>query len=139
MTGVQTCALPIWGFAEDQGTVKTIREVYDRYDHCVDTHTAVGFNVYERYYARSGDTAKTVFVSTASPYKFAETVTDALFGEGYHKGRSWDTLMNELSDETGLEIPDTLSRLSSRAVLHPSKINKSEMKEKVRECLLKDK
>lgn len=129
----------VGGFADDYGTVKTIKDVYDRYDHCVDTHTAVGFNVYERYFARSGDPAKTVFVSTASPFKFAEAVSSAIFGEGYHKGRSSEVLMKELSDETGLEIPGTLLQLSLKEVIHSMIIDENEMKETVEAYLLKEK
>jgi threonine synthase len=50
---------------------KTIRDIYDRCDHLIDTHTAVGFNVYSRYAGRSGDDSKVIFVSTASPFKFS--------------------------------------------------------------------
>ena len=57
----------VGGFADETGILKTIREIYDRCDHIVDTHTAVGFNVYGRYYHRSADETKTIFVSTASP------------------------------------------------------------------------
>ncbi len=128
----------VGGFADDAGTIRTIRDVYDRYDHCVDTHTAVGFNVYERYLARSGDQSKTVFVSTASPFKFAEAVCDAIFGDGYSRGRSGDVLLRELSEEIGIEIPPTLAGLSSKQVLHETVIDKEQMADAVREYLLKE-
>ncbi|MHB1452903.1 MAG: threonine synthase [Saccharofermentanales bacterium] len=128
----------VGGFAEDSGTVKTIREVYDKYDHCVDTHTAVGFNVYERYFARSGDLSRTIFVSTANPLKFAGAVCDAIFGDGYRRGRSEEVLLRELSEEIGVEIPATLAGLSSKAVLHDTVIEKSQMGSTVREYLLKE-
>ena len=129
----------VGGFGEDYGTIKTIKEVYDKYDHCVDTHTAVGFNVYERYLTRSGDPTKTIFVSTASPFKFANSVCDAILGEGYHKGRSGDVLLDELSKETGMNIPFGLDNLSSRPILHNTSIQKDAMKETVLELLLKEK
>ena len=59
----------VGGFCDDVGAVRTISEVYDRYDHVIDTHTAVGFNVYSRYAQRSQDRRPVVFVSTASPFK----------------------------------------------------------------------
>ena len=83
--------------ADETGTLKTIREVYDRCDHLIDTHTAVGFNVYGRYAARSGDETKTIFVSTASPFKFSAAVSDAIFGNGFSRGRSEERLLEELS------------------------------------------
>ena len=119
----------VGGFADDTGTLKTIREVYDRFDTVVDTHTAVGFNVFERYAARTSDLTRTVFVSTASPLKFGASVCDALFGNGYARGRSEAVLLDELSAESGLEIPVGLAGLSERPVLHTKTIAPSGMKE----------
>ena len=68
----------VGGFADETGVSKTILDVYDRTDNVIDTHTAVGFNIYNRYHQRSGDEAKTVFASTASPFKFSPAVMDAL-------------------------------------------------------------
>ena len=128
----------VGGFADEAGTIKTIRDVYDRCDHCVDTHTAVGFNVYERYLARSKDESKTVFVSTASPFKFPGDVSDAIFGRGYQKGRSEEVLLKELSEETGLEIPQSLSGIYSRPVLHTREADKNSMKNILLEVLQKE-
>ena len=128
----------VGGFADEAGTIKTIRDVYDRCDHCVDTHTAVGFNVYERYLARSKDESKTVFVSTASPFKFPGDVSDAIFGRGYQKGRSEEVLLRELSEETGLEIPQSLGGIYSKPVLHSMITDKNSMKNALIEVLQKE-
>ncbi len=121
----------VGGFADDFGTTRTIRDIYDRTDHLIDTHTAVGFNVYGRYAQRSGDSACTVFVSTASPFKFGAAVCDAIFGNGYSRGRSEEILLNELSEESGLEIPLPLKDLNLREILHQEKINRDEMRQAV--------
>ena len=126
----------VGGFADEAGTLKTIREVYDRCDTLVDTHTAVGFNVYSRYAARSGDETKTVFVSTASPFKFSAAVSDALYGVGYSRGRSEERVLEEISAESGLEIPLTLKDLAKREIRHSKVINKDEMKKTVEELLV---
>jgi threonine synthase len=118
----------VGGFADETGTLKTIREIYDRCDHCVDTHTAVGFNVYERYYTRSKDESKTVFISTASPFKFPGDVCDALFGRGYRNGRNDEVLLKELSEETDLEIPESIRSLSEKNILHRTVVEKTGMK-----------
>ncbi|HHT77546.1 MAG TPA: threonine synthase [Clostridiaceae bacterium] len=128
----------VGGFADEIGINKTIRDVYDRCDHVVDTHTAVGFNVYSRYYQRSGDETKTIFVSTASPYKFTASVSDALFGAGYSKGRSHDVLMRELSEESGMPIPESISNLSAKAVLHDKTVAKDQMKSAVMSIIAGD-
>ena len=42
----------VGGFADETGVSKTSLEVYDRTDHVIDPHTAVGFNIYGRYHTR---------------------------------------------------------------------------------------
>lgn len=121
----------VGGFADEAGTLKTIREIYDRCDHLIDTHTAVGFNVYGRYAARSGDETKTVFVSTASPFKFSGSVSDAIYGSGYSRGRSEERLLDELARESSLEIPLTLKDLGKREIRHQRQIKKDDMKKVV--------
>ncbi len=129
-------AVFVGGFADEKGTLKTISNVYDRTDHVIDTHTAVGFNVYGRYAARSKDATKTIFVSTASPLKFSDAVCDAIFGNGYSNGRSDKVLLEELSKESGLEIPETLRDLSQKPVLHDEKITPDMMQAFVVSILL---
>lgn len=126
----------VGGFADDTGVTKTILDVYDRTDNVVDTHTAVGFNIYNRYHSRSGDETKTVFASTASPFKFSPAVMDAIRGEGFSEGKSNDEIIKALSDESGLEIPAAIKDLSSKPVLHKDVIDKEQMQEKVRSILL---
>ena len=126
----------VGGFADEAGVAKTILDVYDRTDNVIDTHTAVGFNIYGRYHQRSSDETKTVFVSTASPFKFAPAVMDALRGEGYSEGKDIDTLIAELSEESGLEIPESIATLKDKPVRHTDVIDKEQMKAKVEEILI---
>jgi threonine synthase len=97
----------------------------------VDTHTAVGFNVFERYAARSGDSTRTIFVSTASPFKFCPSVCDALFGNGFSRARSERQLIDVLSSESGMEVPPCLDGLEERPVLHTAVIRPAAMREEV--------
>ena len=126
----------VGGFADETGVAKTILDVYDRTDNVVDTHTAVGFNIYNRYHQRSSDETKTVFASTASPFKFSTSVMDAIRGEGFSDGKSVEEVIKELSDESGLEIPEQIKDLSKKPVLHKDVIDKEQMEEKVRSILL---
>ncbi len=114
----------VGGFADETGVAKTILDVYDRTDHVIDTHTAVGFNIYGRYHTRSNDETKTVFVSTASPFKFAPAVMDSIRGAGYSNGRSIETVIKELSDESGLEIPKSIAELGTKEIRHKDVIDK---------------
>ena len=126
----------VGGYCDEKGTLRMIRDVYDRTDHLIDTHTAVGFNVYSRYANRSNDRTPTVFVSTASPLKFAGAVSDAVFGNGYSRGRGEMVLIEELAVEGGFEIPETLRDLAQRPVLHERQIRPDQMQSAVREYLL---
>ena len=130
-------SLFVGGFAEDTGIMKTIREIYDRCDHIVDTHTAVGFNVYGRYYQRSSDETKTIFVSTASPFKFPDVVAGSIFEKGFCSNKSIPELIRELAEESSLNIPAGLADLSQKPVLHETHIEKSKMKDTIKAILLK--
>ena len=127
----------VGGFADETGVAKTILDVYDRTDHVIDTHTAVGFNIYGRYHTRSNDETKTVFVSTASPFKFAPAVMDSSRGAGYSNGRSIETVIKELSDESGLEIPKSIAELGTKEIRHKDVIDKEQMEDKVAEILIR--
>lgn len=126
----------VGGFADEAGICKTISEVYDRTDNVIDTHTAVGFNIYARYVKRSKDETKAVFASTASPFKFAPAVMDSIKGSGYSTGRSIETIIRELSDESGMPIPEGIKDLNKKEILHKDVIEKDDMENKVRSILV---
>ena len=126
----------VGGFADETGVAKTILDVYDRTDHVIDPHTAVGFNIYGRYHQRSGDESKTVFASTASPFKFAPAVMDALRGAGYSNEMSEPDIIAELAEESGLVIPQSISELPSLEIRHKDVIDKDQMERMVRRILL---
>jgi len=126
----------VGGFADETGVSKTILEVYDRTDHVIDPHTAVGFNIYGRYHQRSGDESKTVFASTASPFKFAPAVMDALRGSGYSDNKETPDIIAELAEESGLELPQSIAELPSLEVRHKDVIEKEQMMSMVRKILL---
>ncbi len=126
----------VGGFADETGVSKTILEVYDRTDNVIDPHTAVGFNIYGRYHQRSGDESKTVFASTAAPFKFAPAVMDSLRGIGYSEALSTSELITELAEESGLMIPQSIAELPTLEIRHKDVIEKEQMQDKVREILL---
>jgi threonine synthase len=61
---------------------------------------------------------------------------DAIRGAGYSTGRSSDTLIRELSEESGLEIPVSIATLGEKEIRHKDVIAKEEMENKVREILI---
>ena len=66
------------GWCGDADGADTIKRVFTEKKYLLDTHTAIGQNVYEKYVKETGDSAQTILVSTASPYKFASSVLKAL-------------------------------------------------------------
>ncbi len=118
-------------YTTEHETLETIRDVYGDYEYLIDTHTAVGVDVYDKYVISTGDMTKTVIASTASPFKFNESVARAIFGDKEIAGKNEFELLGLLAEQCRLDIPAGLDGLSDRAVLHDSVCNKEEMKEQV--------
>lgn len=125
----------VGGYCDDNGAIREIESVYDRYDHVIDTHTAVGFNVYSRYVQRSRDERPVVFVSTASPFKFPEAVAAGIFGKKESAAAEGQALMERLAEESDLAIPEGLNHLEQKTVLHDTVIETNEMKQIVEKIL----
>ena len=98
-----------------------------------DSHTAVASCVYEKYKADTGDKAKAVIASTASPYKFTGSVMRAI-GQNCD-GKDDFQLADELSALSGTEIPRAVEEIRTAPVLHDTVVEISEMKEAVKAFL----
>lgn len=118
-------------YAGDSATMLAIKETYQRYGYVVDTHTAVGLYVYNRYRQSTGDDRLTVVLSTASPFKFNASVASALMGEEQTAGRDEFALLQLLSDFSGLPVPSGLSGLAGRPVRHNTVVEREQMPEAV--------
>ena len=59
-------------------TAAAIRALYEKTGYVIDTHTAVAAVVCGKYKKETGDNAKVVLASTASPFKFTRSVMDAI-------------------------------------------------------------
>ena len=66
----------------------------------------------EQYRAASGDKTPTVFVSTASPYKFCDSVLTAI---GQTPAGDGVELLDQLHDVTGTAVPRRLAALKGKA------------------------
>ena len=99
------------GFCGEADTAATIGRYYRDYGYLIDTHTAVAANVMEQYRAATGDKTVTVFASTASPYKFCDSVLAAIgvtpAGEGLE-------LLDQLHTVTGTPVPRRLAALKGK-------------------------
>ena len=116
-------------------TIECIKDVYEEDDYVVDTHTAVGIDVYDKYVISTGDMTKTVIVSTASPFKFNESVASAIFGKETVAGRTEFELLDILADRCRLKIPTGLDGLAGKEILHRRTCSRDTMKEEVKKIL----
>lgn len=69
------------GYCDDEGTLATIKAVFDKYGYLCDTHTAVALSVMSEYEKTTDKNRPIVVASTASPYKFSASVLKAVAPE----------------------------------------------------------
>lgn len=123
------------GYTNESETLKTVECIYKEYGYVIDTHTAVAIDVYDKYVISTGDMTKTVVVSTASPFKFNESVVSAIFGEDSIKDRTEFELLHMLAKECDISIPEGLKDLENKEIRHNLICSKSSMKNEVEKIL----
>lgn len=100
------------GFTSDAEAKACINELLWNTGYLMDTHTADAYAVLNDM-RKIGEEFPTVIVSTASPYKFSDSVLDAL---GEDSAKSGAELINKLSAVTGTIAPKPLTGLDGREV-----------------------
>ena len=111
------------GYLNEEEVLKTIKDCYEDNGYVLDTHTACGYGVLKQYQKETGDQTKTILLSTASPYKFPESVYKALFNEELDV---YDAI-EKLNKKTGVAVPKPLVGIKDREVLHKTHIDKTEI------------
>lgn len=112
------------GKADDPAAFDAIRRVWAKERYLMDPHTAVAWRVYEGYRAAGQSENPAVVLSTASPYKFAPAMLEAL---GLPVPESGFDAMEELHGATGTPIPKPLAALKHKKELHRDVIEPSAM------------
>ena len=112
-------------FATEEEVHKTIKNVYEKENYLMDTHTAVGKTVWEKYKNETGDDREALIASTASPYKFSVSICNAL---GIDISNVDDFgVLKELNKATNVDIPRNLKGLDKKEILHNEVWDKDEM------------
>ncbi len=113
-------------YCDEEGTAKTIRELYKGYNYLSDTHSAVGISCACQYLDASGEGAaeRIVIASTASPYKFASSVYEALESKPSPEGTA---ALDALTALTGVPITAPLAGLDKKTVRFTRVIESEEM------------
>jgi threonine synthase len=116
------------GSCDEEATLATIGQYWQERQYLMDTHTAVAANVLEQYRAETGDSTLTVVASTASPYKFCDSVLRAIGKEPMGDGVE---LIAQLQDATGISAPRRLAALGDKAVRFTERTEKDAMEQSV--------
>ncbi len=103
-------------YATEEETAKVIKDTYEKTGYVMDTHTAVAASTYKKYVAETNDDAVAVIASTASPFKFARSVMDAINPE-YDKLDDFE-LIDELSKIANVKIPNAIEEIRYAEVRH---------------------
>ena len=122
-------------FCDDDETKETISKINKEFGYTPDTHTAVAINVYDKYVKATGDSHKTIIASTANPFKFNESVINAIAGEGASSGLDEFSLLDKLCELSKMEIPASLGELRTKEVRFTTVCNKEDMKKETNKFL----
>ena len=114
-------------YASTDEVYKAIKEVYKNDGYLMDTHTAVGYVVLNKYKKETGDNKQALIASTASPYKFPKSICRALGIDV--SNRSDFEILKLLNEETHIDIPNNLKNLESKNIIHKDNCHKDYMKD----------
>ena len=103
------------GFCTEEETESAVGAMYRDHGYLMDTHTAVAYQVYMDYLGETGDGTPTLIASTASPYKFAESVSRAI---GLPEAEDGFAAVRALNEKTGVYVQQGLKDLDQKPVLH---------------------
>lgn len=106
------------GYAKKEAAARSMEEVYRDFGYVMDTHTAVAWTVADSFEPSS----KMVVLSTASPYKFAPSVCDAL---NIPYGSETEAIEN-LSNATKTPVPAPILEVLGKEIVHKKTIQKDE-------------
>ena len=119
-------------YADEAETAAEIKRVYEASDYIEDPHTAVASAVYQKYRTQTGDTAKTVIASTASPYKFPVVAVEAVTGE---TGLGDFEALEKLHALSGVPVPPAVDGLETAPVRHRTSVAAQDMQAAVEDYL----
>lgn len=121
-------------YSNEEEIEKAIKDLFRDDNYLLDPHTAVAYNVYEKYKKDTKDDKKTLIASTASPYKFGDKVAKSLDID--IKDKDEFEILKEIKEKTGVEIPKNIEKLKDKKIIHKNYSTKEEMKDMIREFLV---
>lgn len=116
-------------YATREEIYDAIKEVYEKQNYVMDTHTAVAYAVKEKYIKETKDDKQVLVVSTASPFKFPRSICSAL-NIDVDEISDFEVL-KRLSEAIENEIPENLSNLENSKILHDEVCDKGQMRDAI--------
>ncbi len=116
------------GCASVEETNETIGAMYRDEEYLIDTHTAVAYKVYRDYVEETGDETPALIASTASAYKFAESVAKSI---GLPERESGFAYIEDIAAKTGVRVPKALKDLDKKEIRHKGVITIDQMADAV--------
>jgi len=120
------------GFATVEETNEAIADMYRENGYLIDTHTAVAYKVYKDYVKETGDNTPSLIASTASAYKFADSVAHSI---GLGEEANGFEYIKAIGAETGVRIPGALRDLDKKPVRHKGVITIEQMPQAVEDSV----
>lgn len=109
----------------EEETKEVIDNFFDEYGYLLDPHTAVAVSALFKYMGETYDnTTATVVVSTANPYKFPQSVYEAI---SHNNEDNAEKALKKLESFSGVEAPEGIKKLSEKPVLHDKVIAKKDI------------
>ena len=120
------------GCATVEETNETIGSMYREHGYLIDTHTAVAYKVYQDYVKETGDETPALIASTASAYKFAESVAKSI---GLPERSTGFEYIDDIASETGVRVPKALRDLDKKEIRHRGVIEIADMAKAVEDSV----
>ena len=120
------------GCATVEETNETIGSMYREHGYLIDTHTAVAYKVYQDYVKETGDDTPALIASTASAYKFAESVAKSI---GLPERSTGFEYIDDIASETGVRVPKALKDLDKKEIRHRGVIEIADMAKAVEDSV----
>ncbi len=123
----------VGGFATEEQNAEEIKRLYEASGYVIDTHTGVGSRVYRDYVKRTHDDTPTVIASTASPFKFAQSVMGAIAGD--QSGKDDFDIIDELAGMAHLKVPSAIEEIRNADIRHKRECDPDDMEAEVADIL----
>ena len=123
----------VGGYADEGQNFAGIKSLYDSTGYIIDTHTGVAFSVYQQYKDVTKDMTSTVIASTASPYKFADSVLEAILGKKQKMGDF--EVIDKLHEIGAPDIPRAILEIKDAPVRHTRECDSADMQKEVEDIL----